>query len=110
MHGTMEKRGRKAGNAKSVRALGARTGRQAKQRPVPIADDQPVLLKISARLNRALSKLEMKSGRSKHYHVRRALERYVEDTWDYLTAVESWKSSRRTYSMAEVKKRLGLDG
>jgi predicted DNA-binding protein len=43
-----------------------------------------------------------------NYHVRRALERYVEDAWDYLVTEKVTKSMRRTYSTAEVKRRLGM--
>lgn len=112
MHGVIEKRGRKRAAAKSVRAQ--RNGavrRTAAARAVPImADaDAPLILKISPRLNRALTKVAAKSGKPKHYHVRRALERYVEDTWDYLEAVDAMKTMRRTYSLAEVKKRLGME-
>lgn len=90
MHGVIEKRGRK-----EVRSP-AHEG------------ETPLILKVSPRLNRALTKVAEKSGRPKHYHVRRALERYVEDAWDALRADEALKSSRRNYSQAEVKKYLGL--
>jgi RHH-type rel operon transcriptional repressor/antitoxin RelB len=103
MHGTLDKRARKAKPAKALRAR-----RVAKSAPVQASADQPLTLKISARLNRALTKLEAKSGKAKTYHVRRALERYVEDTWDYLVAVEASKNVKRTYSLEEVKKRLGM--
>jgi predicted DNA-binding protein len=89
MHGVIERRRRKETGSATV-------------------DDGPLTLKISPRLNRALTKVAAKSGKPKHYHVRRALERYVEDTWDILRADEALRSSRRTYSSAEVKKHLGL--
>jgi predicted DNA-binding protein len=101
MHGTIDKRGRKA----SVKP--ARTRPAARREPA--AGDAPLILKITPRLNRALTRVAEKSGKPKYYHVRRALERYVEDTWDVQLAEESLKSTRRTYSMEEVKKRLGLE-
>jgi RHH-type rel operon transcriptional repressor/antitoxin RelB len=98
MHGTIDKR--KGGSVRAVRRSSpART--RAKL-------DEPVLLKITPRLNRGLERLAAKSGKPKTYHVRRALERYIEDTWDVLAADEALRSSRKTYSAAEVKKHLGL--
>jgi predicted DNA-binding protein len=84
--------------------------RRNKEARSAIADaDAALTLKISSRLNRALTKVATKSGKPKQYHVRRALEKYLEDTWDVLQADEALKSMRKTYSMDEVKKRLGLE-
>ena len=109
MHGVIEKRGRKTrASSRPVRAR--RSGAVQRRRAARASDaDAPLVLTISPRLNRALGKLAQKSGKSQHYHVRRALERYVEDTWDVLLAEEALRSTRRTYSTAEVKKHLGLE-
>jgi predicted DNA-binding protein len=106
MHGVIDKRGRKRAAAKppGARRNGAAHRGPAARSPRIAADaDAPLMLKVSPRLDRALTKLAAKSGKPKHYHVRRALERYVEDTWDVLLAEEALKSTRRTYSTAEVK-------
>jgi predicted DNA-binding protein len=111
MHGAIDKRGRKRLAAGSARARrnGAKRRVPARASRLAADADAPLLLKVSPRLNRALAKLAAKSGKPKEYHVRRALERYVEDTWDVLLAEEALKSTRRTYSTAEVKKYLGLE-
>jgi predicted DNA-binding protein len=112
MHGMIEKRGRKGAVAKPVRAQQSRAAaRKPSVRSAPVAEaDAPLTLKITPRLNRALTKVATRTGKPKHYHVRRALERYLEDTWDYLEAEASYKATRRTYSWEEVKKRLGMEG
>jgi predicted DNA-binding protein len=111
MHGVIDKRGRKrpaAGSAQARRNGVPRRG-PARSTRTPAAADVPSVVKVSPRLDRALAKLAAKSGKPKHYHVRRALERYVEDAWDVLLADEALRSARRTYSTAEVKKYLGLE-
>jgi predicted DNA-binding protein len=112
MHGGIEKRGRKRAVAKPAearRSVAARRGPAARSTRIAADAGAPLMLKVSPRLDRALTKLAAKSGKPKHYHVRRALERYVEDAWDLLLAEEALKSTRRTYSTAEVKKYLGLE-
>lgn len=105
MHGMVGKRKSKSnGSAKDGRP----NGRAGSRAVAPAADD-PLLLKITPRLDRGLTRLAAKTGKPKHYHLRRALERYIEDTWDYLEAAEALKTTRRTYSLEEVKKRLGVD-
>jgi len=72
--------------------------------------DAPAMLRVTPRLDRALTRLVKMTGKPRSYHTRRALERYVEDTYDHLVAVESIRTSRKTYSSDEVKRRLGLTG
>jgi len=69
MHGTIDKRRRRA----AVKPLRARPAARRK----PIDRNAPLILKITPRLDRALTKVVKKSGRPKYYHVRRALERYL---------------------------------
>ena len=103
MHGMIKARtGRAAGKSKVSRS----------RRPSGTATkaDAPAMLRVTPRLDRALTKLVEMTGKPKTYHTRRALERYVEDTYDHLVAVESMRRSRKTYSSDEVKRRLGLTG
>ncbi len=109
MHGVIEKRSRKSGAVAKLRNGPARRAPARHATPLAAGADTPLVLRISPRLNRALSRIEKKTGRPKHYHVRRALERYLEDTWDSLLADEALKSTRRTHSTAEVKKYLGME-
>ena len=67
------------------------------------------VVRIPVALDQRLTLLAHKTGRPKSYYARKALERFIEDTEDYLLAEASYRASRRTYSSAEVKKLLGLD-
>jgi len=66
-------------------------------------------LRISAGLDEALSRLAEKTGRSKAYHARKALARYIEDTEDYLLAIASLKEGGKSISLEELKRQLGLE-
>src|SRR5215216_4833164 len=98
MHGITTRR-------KSSTAVGTSKPRPSGKRGAATAASPPETLRISPRLDRALSRLVEKTGRPKTYHIRRALERYVEDTWDYLLAVESDKASKGTISLDELRKK-----
>jgi predicted DNA-binding protein len=97
--------------SQSARSTGRRKGRpQPSRKPVTAANEAvgPAVARITPRLDRALSRLAKMTGKPKSYHTRRALERYVEDTYDYLIAAKAVRTSRKTYSSDEVKKRLRL--
>jgi len=67
------------------------------------------VLRIPASLDERLAELAARTGRSKTYHARRALDRYIEDTEDCLRADAAIRTSRKTYSSEEAKRLLGLD-
>jgi predicted DNA-binding protein len=117
MHG--EKRGKKRASGKTARArpkaskrAAAPAKRGSATRSAPPGADlgAPLTLTISPRLSRGLHNLALRTDKPKHYHVRRALERYLEDTWDYLDAVESYESTKgqKTISLEELRKKWEL--
>lgn len=55
-----------------------------------------------------LSKLASDTGRSKSFYVKEALERYLEDRADYLTALAALERNEQTFSAAEIRKTLGV--
>jgi RHH-type rel operon transcriptional repressor/antitoxin RelB len=85
------------------------------ERPFPprdraAADPAPAFatLRISGELDAALRDLAERTGRPKSYHVRKALERHLEDSHDYLDAEAASREPGKTISLQELKKRLGL--
>jgi RHH-type rel operon transcriptional repressor/antitoxin RelB len=56
----------------------------------------------------ALEKLAADTGRTKSYYVKQALDQFLEDRADYLTALAVLERNERTYSVAEVRRELGL--
>lgn len=63
-------------------------------------------------LQKRLEALAARTHRSKSYYLKRALETYIEDYEDYLMALEVKKrmdaGQEKTYTLEEVKKKLGL--
>lgn len=70
-------------------------------------------LRLPEDMNTRLAQLARKTGRSKSYYVRKALNEFLEDREDYLLAVAALEDMKRgnskTYTLDEVKKELGLD-
>ncbi len=67
------------------------------------------VVRISRTLDERLDALAAKTGRKKSYYASKAIERYLEDLEDYHDAKEALKKSKRTYSLAEAARKLGLD-
>ena len=69
-------------------------------------------VRLPEALEKRLDALAARTHRSKSYYLRRALEEFLEDREDYLIAASAWeehqKTGGKTYSMEEVKKKLGL--
>jgi predicted DNA-binding protein len=102
MHGTQSRSGPKSSRGSAASRTGTRKGGRSS------SPDNNVL-RLSPQLRRALDRVVEKTGKRADYHVRKALEQYVEDVWDAVAAAEILKKSRRTYSSSEAKKLLGLD-
>ena len=94
MHGPAEKKA----------AVGARAAR-SKARPSRQAAG---VVRIPVALDERLTRLAAKTGRSKTYYARKALETFLEDTEDYLLAVASYESSKKTVSLEELRKKFKL--
>ncbi|WP_319778247.1 DUF6290 family protein [Maridesulfovibrio sp.] len=61
-----------------------------------------------------LSRLAEKTGRTKSYYAKKAIIAFLEDREDHLLAVQAYEehleNGSKTFSSAEVRKDLGLDG
>lgn len=57
---------------------------------------------------RALEQLAADTGRTKSYYVKQALNQFLEDRADYLTALAVLEKEERAYSAAEVRRELGI--
>ncbi len=68
----------------------------------------PTSLRLPVELDARIEELATKTQRSKSYHIRRAIEKYLEDLEDYLTAVAVLEMKNTRTPWKEVKKELGL--
>jgi predicted DNA-binding protein len=66
-------------------------------------------LKLPPELDAALAREAKLARKPKTALARRAIESYIEEAADYRAVLASRKRRGRTSTMAEVKKRLGLD-
>ncbi|HEX3661579.1 MAG TPA: DUF6290 family protein [Acidobacteriaceae bacterium] len=66
-------------------------------------------VRLDPELEKRLEKLAKKTGRTKSYYAKEAIRQYVEDREDYLLAVEISKRNEQTFSLEEVRRKLGLD-
>lgn len=60
-------------------------------------------------LEQKLDNLTKKTGRSKSYYVRQAIEQFLEEREDYLLAVARLEEKNPRITINEMEKRLGLD-
>ena len=67
------------------------------------------VVRISRALDDKLTELAAKTGRRKSYYASRAIAAYLEDLEDYLAAKEALKKSKKSYTLAELARELGLD-
>ena len=94
MHGTVEKRARRS---KTSIAPARSTQKQAAG-----------VVRIPVALDERLTRLAQRTGRSKSYYARKALETFIEDTEDYLLAVASYGSTKKTIPLEELRKKYKL--
>jgi RHH-type transcriptional regulator, rel operon repressor / antitoxin RelB len=95
MHGPVEK-------SKTIPGRGGRTAR-------PKASKQAAgVVRIPIALDERLTRLAQRTGRSKTYYARKALETFIDDTEDYLLAVASYASSKKTIPLEELRKKYKL--
>lgn len=98
MHGPVEKRRARTASAPS------RVARSKTPSPKRAAG----VVRIPVALDERLTRLAEKTGRSKTYYARKALETFLEDTEDYLLAVASYESSKKTVSLEELRQKFKL--
>jgi RHH-type rel operon transcriptional repressor/antitoxin RelB len=66
-------------------------------------------VRLEPELEKRLERLAKKTGRTKSFYAKEAIRQYVEDREDYLLAVEVSKRNEKTFSLEEVRRKLGLD-
>lgn len=68
-------------------------------------------IRLDAELERRLADLAARTGRTKTYYARRAIEEYIDDLEDHALATEVMADydPKRNVSHDEMKRRLGLD-
>jgi RHH-type rel operon transcriptional repressor/antitoxin RelB len=66
-------------------------------------------VRLEPELEKRLERLAKKTGRTKSYYAKEAIRQYVEDREDYLLAVEVSKRNEKTFSLEDVRRKLGLD-
>ena len=73
----------------------------------------PISIRLPEKIEQRLSRLAAKTGRSKTYYVTEAIIAHLEDLEDsYLAAKrleDVMKGKIRTYTLDEVREKLGLD-
>jgi len=57
-----------------------------------------------------LEKLAKKTGRSKSYYARLAIQQFLEDREDYLLGIAALERNEPRISLDELERELGLDG
>ena len=65
-------------------------------------------IRLKPDLEDRLAKLAKKTGRTKTFYAREAIEQHLEDLEDYYLAAQSLEKSKQTYTPAEAKRELGL--
>ncbi len=65
-------------------------------------------LRLPADLEKRLEELAKKTGRSKSYYARLAIEEFLQDQEDYLLAISRLEKELPGIPIDEVKRRLGL--
>ena len=67
------------------------------------------VVRISRALDERLDALAARTGRRKSFYASKAIERYLEDLEDYHAAKKALKDSKKSYSLDELARKLGLD-
>jgi RHH-type rel operon transcriptional repressor/antitoxin RelB len=67
-----------------------------------------ITIRVPDELETRLDNLVRKTGRTKTFYVRTALEQFIEDREDYLLAVDVMERDEPTISLDELERNLGL--
>lgn len=67
-----------------------------------------ISIRLSPELEERLNYISKKTGRTKSFHVKKALDQYLEEQEDYLLAVESINDPRPFVPYEKIRKKLGL--
>ena len=65
-------------------------------------------VRLSEATEKRLDRLARKTGRTKSFYLRKALEQHLEDMEDYYLGIQALEKTKRVYSKQEAKRELGL--
>lgn len=65
-------------------------------------------IRLDPETEERLTRLAKRTGRTKTFYAREAIEEYIEDMEDYYLAIDAIREPGRTYSAEEAKRELGL--
>ena len=65
-------------------------------------------IRLKPELEERLEKLAQKTGRTKTYYARAAIEEHLDDLEDYYLAAEAVQDAGRIFSSKEIESELGL--
>ena len=65
-------------------------------------------IRLQPELEERLANLAKKTGRTKTFYAREAIEQHLQDLEDYYLAAEASRKPGRIYSSEEMKRELGL--
>jgi RHH-type rel operon transcriptional repressor/antitoxin RelB len=65
-------------------------------------------IRLDAELEERLTLLARKTGRTKTFYAREAIEQHLEDLEDYYLALEALQKPGRLFTADEAKRELGL--
>ncbi len=70
----------------------------------------PISVRLDTKTEKKLEKLAKKTGRTKSWYIRHAIDDYLEEWEDYHIALSRLESEKGELDISKVKKRLGLAG
>ncbi len=70
----------------------------------------PISIRLKPGIEKRLEKLAKKTGRTKSWYIRNAIEDYLQEWEDYYIALSRLENETGEMDVSEVRKRLGLAG
>jgi len=70
----------------------------------------PISIRLDTKTEKKLEKLAKKTGRTKSWYIRHAIDDYLEEWEDYHIALSRLEGEKGELDISKVKKRLGLAG
>jgi len=65
-------------------------------------------IRLKPEMEERLAKLAERTGRTKTFYAREAIEQHLEDLEDYYLAAHALEKTKRTFTPDEAKRELGL--
>jgi len=66
-------------------------------------------IRLDPRTTKRLDALARKTGRTKSYYARQAIQQFLEDREDYLHGIAVLERHEKTLPLRQVRKQLGLE-